>query len=116
MSLMPVAEAQARLLAAATPLPAETVALADAAGRRLVQDVFATLTQPPFAASAMDGYAIRWADRAGPWRIIGESAAGHRYSGSLGSGEAARISTGAALPDGADTVVVQEDVERAGTS
>ena len=116
MSLLPVAEAQARLLAAVTRLPGETVPLAAAAGRRLVEDVIATLTQPPFAASAMDGYAIRWADRVGPWRVIGEAAAGHRFSGTLGQGEAVRISTGAPLPDGADTVVVQEDVERAGES
>jgi molybdopterin molybdotransferase len=64
----------------------------------------------------MDGYAIRWADRAGPWRVTGEAAAGHGFSGTIGSGDAVRISTGAPLPDGADTVVVQEDVERCGAT
>ena len=116
MSLLPVAEAQSRLLASAAPLPAETVPLATAAGRFLAADVIATLTQPPFAASAMDGYAIRWSEREGPWRIIGEAAAGHGFRGHVGAGEAVRISTGAPLPAGADTVVVQEDVERDGAA
>ncbi len=110
MSLLAVADAQARLLAATLPLPAETVPLAAAAGRRAAAAVAATLSQPPFAASAMDGYAIRWRDRAGPWRIIGESAAGRGFAGAVGAGEAVRIFTGAPLPGGADTVIVQEDV------
>ena len=114
MSLLAVAEAQARLLADARPLSTETLRLAQAHGRRLAADVTALRDQPPFAGSAMDGYAIRWADRAGPWRLVGESAAGRRFDGVVGAGETARIFTGAPLPDGADTVVVQEDVERRG--
>ncbi len=113
MALLPVAEALDRLLAGVGPLPAETVPLAAARGRILAEDVAAKLTQPPFDAAAMDGYAIRWTDRAGPWRIIGESAAGHGFGGSVGPGEAARIFTGAPLPAGADTIVVQEEIARA---
>jgi molybdopterin molybdotransferase len=113
MALLPVAEALDRLLAGVVPLPAETVPLGAARGRILAQNVTARLTQPPFDAAAMDGYAIRWADRSGPWRIIGESAAGHGFGGSVGPGEAARIFTGAPLPAGADTIVVQEEITRA---
>ena len=114
MTLLAVAEAQARLLASVVPLPPETVALAAAAGRRTTATVAARLTQPPFAASAMDGYAIRWSDRSGPWRVVGEAAAGRGFMGSCGAGEAVRIFTGAPLPAGADNVVVQEDVARDG--
>ncbi|MBV8973133.1 MAG: molybdopterin molybdotransferase MoeA [Sphingomonadaceae bacterium] len=112
--LTSVDEAQARLLADAVPLPAEDVPLPAALGRILAADVVARLTQPPFAASAMDGYAIRWDDLPGPWRVVGESAAGRRFRGTVGPGEAVRILTGAPLPAGADTVVVQEDVRRDG--
>ncbi|UAJ09204.1 molybdopterin molybdotransferase MoeA [Glacieibacterium megasporae] len=112
--LLGVDEAQARLLNGVVPLPAETVPFAAALGRILAADVVAKLTQPPFAASAMDGYAIRWADRAGPWRLTGESAAGRSFAGHVGPGETVRILTGAPLPAGADTVVVQEDVARDG--
>jgi molybdopterin molybdotransferase len=114
--LLAVDEAQARLLAGVTPLAAETVPFAAALGRILATDVVAKLTQPPFAASAMDGYAIRWADRAGPWQLTGESAAGRGFGGGVGPGEAVRILTGAPLPRGADTVVVQEDVTRDGNT
>ena len=110
--LLSVADGQVRLLGGVEPLAGETVSLATAFGRALAADVCARLTQPPFAASAMDGYAIRWADRAGPWRVIGEAAAGRGFAGAIGAGEAARIFTGAPLPDGADTVVVQDDVVR----
>lgn len=113
-ALLPVDEAQARLLVQVAPLPVEQVALADANGRRLAGDVVARLTQPPVAVSAMDGYAIRWADRAGPWTMVGESAAGRSFGGEVGAGQTARIFTGAALPAGADTVIVQEDVGRDG--
>lgn len=113
MALLPVAMALDRLLAGVVPLPAETIPIIAAHGRILAGDVVARLTQPPFDAAAMDGYAIRWADRAGPWRVTGESAAGHGYAGSVGPGEAARIFTGAPLPAGADTIVVQEDIARA---
>ncbi len=112
--MISVEAAQANLLDGVAPLAAESVALAAAAGRILAEPIAALRTQPPFAASAMDGYAIRWADRAGPWRIIGTAFAGARFGGSVGAGEAARILTGAPLPDGADTVIVQEDVAREG--
>ncbi len=115
-ALVGVDEAQARLLAGVAPLPVEDVPLAAAHRRILGQDVIARLTQPPFAASAMDGYAVRWADLPGPWRIIGESAAGRRFAGTVGAGEAVRILTGAPLPAGADTVIVQEDVARDGAA
>ena len=115
-SLLAVDAAQARLLDGVVPLSAETALFAAALGRILATDVVATLTQPPFAASAMDGYAIRWADRAGPWRLAGVSAAGRGFDGSVGLGEAVRILTGAPLPAGSDTVVVQEDVARNGES
>jgi molybdopterin molybdotransferase len=104
--------AQAKLLGGVVPLPVETVPLDAAAGRWAAADVVATRTQPPFAASAMDGYAIRWTDLPGPWTVIGEAAAGRRFPGTVGAREAVRIFTGAPLPDSADTVVVQEDVEQ----
>ncbi|MBB4630467.1 gephyrin-like molybdotransferase Glp [Sphingosinicella soli] len=107
-------DALARLLSACgQALPTE-VPLAEAAGLTLAEDLTATLTQPPFAASAMDGYAVRWADMPGPWRVVGESAAGRGFAGRVGTGEAARIFTGAPVPEGADTVIVQEDVRREG--
>lgn len=112
--MISVEAAQAQLLDGVAPLAAETVALASATGRILAEPLQALRTQPPFAASAMDGYAIRWANRAGPWRIIGTAFAGAGFDGSVGAGEAARILTGAPLPAGADTVIVQEDVARDG--
>lgn len=110
MSLMPVAEAQARLLALATPLPVETVPLADARGRWLATPVAALRDQPWADLSAMDGYAIRFADMPGPWTIAGESrAGGEPPSAPLRRAEAMRIFTGAPLPQGADSILVQED-------
>ena len=88
-----------------------------AADRVLAADVTATLTQPPFDASAMDGYAVRAADVAGvpaALTVIGESNAGGPFAGAVGPGEAVRIFTGAAVPKGADCVVIQEDTERNG--
>ena len=114
MKLLAVEEARSRMLAAARPLPAEAVPLADAVGRVLAVDVVASRDQPPFPASAMDGWAIRAADGAGPRRIAGESAAGHGYGRPLGQGEAVRIFTGAAVPAGADTIVIQEEARREG--
>ncbi|MDH7638593.1 molybdopterin molybdotransferase MoeA [Sphingomonas oryzagri] len=114
MSLLPVAEAQARLLALAAPLPVETVPLVDAVGRWTAGNVLALRDQPSRDLSAMDGYAIRYAERPGPWTVIGESAAGGGLDRPLGTGEAARIFTGAPVPDGADCVLVQEEAERAG--
>ena len=108
-----VAEAHARLMRLFRPLPAEEVPLADAAGRVLAQDAVAARAQPPFAASAMDGYAVHAADAAPGrrLRVIGTAAAGGRFAGSVGAGEAVRIYTGAPVPDGADFIVIQEDVE-----
>jgi hypothetical protein len=101
MSLLPVAEAQARLLALATLLPVETVSLVDAAGRWAASDIAASRTQPAADLSMMDGYAIRFADLPGPWRVIGESRAGASFDGVVESGQATRIFTGAPVPGGA---------------
>jgi molybdopterin molybdotransferase len=116
MALMPVADAQARVLAGVAPLPAETVPLADADGRVLAQAVHARRTQPPAAVSAMDGYAVRAADAAlgARLRVTGEAAAGRPFAGAVGAGEAVRIFTGAVIPEGADTVVIQEDTRADG--
>jgi molybdopterin molybdotransferase len=114
VKLLSVDEAKARMLARITPLPPEAVALADAAGRVLAEDIAAVRDQPPFRASAMDGWAIRAAEAPGRLRVVGESAAGHGYDALLGPGEAVRIFTGAAVPEGADTVVIQEDAIRDG--
>lgn len=114
--MLSVEEARARLLADAAPLPPETVPLGAARNRWLAEPVAARLTQPPFAAAAMDGYAIRWADRAGPWTPIGEAAAGRGFDGTVAPGQAVRIFTGAPMPRGADTVVTQEDVAADGAA
>jgi molybdopterin molybdotransferase len=107
-------EAQARMLALAVPLPVETVALGQAAGRWAAADIVARRTQPGADLSAMDGYAIRFAELPGPWRIVGEAAAGGSLGRALAPGEAARIFTGAPLPDGADTILIQEEAARDG--
>jgi molybdopterin molybdotransferase len=113
--LLPVSEALARILACAGEImPAEAVPLADAHRRTLAQDLTAPRDQPPFPASAMDGYAVRAADVAlvpARLRLIGISAAGHAFEGSLRAGEAVRIFTGAPVPPGADAIVIQEDTE-----
>jgi len=114
MPLIPVAEAQARMLALKAPLPIETVPLLDAAGRFAAVDIRARRTQPAADLSAMDGYAIRFAERPGPWTVVGESTAGGGLGRPLAPGEAARIFTGAPLPDGADVVLVQEEAARDG--
>ena len=117
-ALLPVAEALARVLATAPrPLEGESVPLAQAAGRTLAADLAALRTQPPADLSAMDGYAARAVDvSALPARlkIIGESAAGRGFAGALGAGQAVRIFTGARLPEGADTVIIQENTVRDG--
>lgn len=114
MKLLPVTDARTRMLAEVSRLSAEPVALAAAIGRVLAEDVTAVRNQPPFAASAMDGWAVRSDDRPGPRRIVGESAAGHGFSGMVKAGEAVRIFTGAAVPSGCDAVVIQEDATREG--
>ena len=117
MALMPVAEALARVLAETAPLPTEDVALDDAQGRVLAEDLVALRTQPPADVSAMDGYAVRADDVAQApvtLKLIGEVAAGHPFSGRVDKGQAARIFTGGVVPDGADTVVIQENTRRDG--
>jgi molybdopterin molybdotransferase len=117
-AMISVEEALKRVLASAeTPLEEEKVALPAAYGRVLAHDLKALRTQPPFPNSAMDGYAIRSADTASApatLRLVGESAAGRAFEGAVGPGEAVRIFTGAPMPDGADTIVIQEDVSREG--
>jgi molybdopterin molybdotransferase len=118
MSLTPVPVALAALLESVPgPTEAQTLPLAHCAGRVLAQDVTALRTQPPFANSAMDGYAAR-ADDLQPGvelRVVGEAAAGRGFSGSVGSGEAVRIFTGAPLPEGADAILIQEHAEGVGS-
>jgi molybdopterin molybdotransferase len=110
--LIDVSEA-ARLVLERTPvLPGEELHLADCAGRVLAEDLVATRALPPFPSSAVDGYAIRAADGGGRLRVVGESAAGRPFTGPLAAGCAARILTGGVLPEGADTVVMVEDVEQ----
>ncbi len=106
--MLTVAEAQARIIALAPSLPTERVPLIDAAGRWATEDILARRTQPAADLSAMDGFALRFAELPGPWRIVGESAAGAGLGSSLAPGEAARIFTGAPLPAGADTILIQE--------
>lgn len=114
--MISVSEALSAVLKLGAPLDIETVPLAEADGRVLAQDVFATRNQPPFAASAMDGYAISTIDVVAGERftVIGEAAAGHRIDGAVGAGQAVRIFTGAPMPDGAERVIIQEDVTRDG--
>jgi molybdopterin molybdotransferase len=118
MSLISVEDALSRVLASVEkPVGTEHVPLAACAGRTLAEDVSARRDQPPFPASAMDGYAVRSADCAAvpaTLRVVGTSAAGKRFTGTAGSMEAVRIFTGAPLPEGADAVVLQEDADRSG--
>jgi molybdopterin molybdotransferase len=114
--MISVSEALDALLALISPLQAETVPLEEAAGRVLVAQAVARRDQPPFAASSMDGYAINAAEaeRHAQFKVIGEAAAGHRFEGRVGPGQAVRIFTGAPVPEGADFVVIQEDTDRSG--
>jgi len=112
-----VEEARTRLLKLVQPLAPEQVALPDAFGRVLAEDVVARRTQPPAALSAMDGYAVRAADVArvpARLKVVGAAPAGKSYDMPVGPGEAVRIFTGAPLPIGADAIVIQEDTERDG--
>lgn len=113
--MIPVAEAQARLLALAAPLPSQTVSLEEAIGRYLAEDILAKRCQPAADLSAMDGYAICFADLPGPFTLVGESAAGVPFTGTIASNQTIRIFTGAHIPAGADTVLVQEDARAEGT-
>ncbi len=114
MALVTVAQARARILDGVQPLPGESVSIYEANGRVLAEGLRANLTQPPFDASAMDGYAVRMADVATTpvsLKVIGTSAAGHGFGRSVGPGKAVRIFTGAPVPEGADTIVIQEDTK-----
>jgi molybdopterin molybdotransferase len=114
--MISVEEARARILAALRPIPAETVALADAWNRVVAEPVIARLTQPPADLSAMDGYALRSEDGALGARLhlIGAAPAGHPFVGSVGSGQIVRLFTGSVVPDGADAILLQEDASRDG--
>lgn len=115
--MIPVEEAVGRLLDLIEVLPPEQISLADGLGRVLAEDVMARRTQPPFAVAAMDGYAVRAADLAkipAELRIVAEVPAGAGFGGHIAAGETARIFTGAPLPAGTDTIVIQEDTERSG--
>jgi molybdopterin molybdotransferase len=114
MALLPVDEALRLILIGVKPLASETINIRKAHGRILAAPLKATRDQPPFDASAMDGYALRQEDIAGELKVIGTSAAGHSYKGTVKEGTAVRILTGAPLPKGADTIVIQENVTRDG--
>lgn len=115
--MISVNEALTRILADLPLMPSETVSVGDAHGRVLAADVVARVTQPPADVSAMDGYAVRAADVAAVpatlWQI-GVAPAGGAFGGRVGTGEAVRIFTGGPVPDGADTIVIQEDVDADG--
>jgi molybdopterin molybdotransferase len=117
VALLSVADALARVLEHATPLPAEAAPLGEADGRVLAHELKARRTQPPADVSAMDGYAVRSVDVATApihLKVIGEVAAGRPFSRPLRPGEAARIFTGGVVPDGADTIIIQEHTKRQG--
>ncbi|HRX35386.1 MAG TPA: molybdopterin molybdotransferase MoeA [Aestuariivirga sp.] len=113
MALLPVDTAREKILKNVKPLPAESIPLEQALHRVLTQPVKARCAQPPFNASAMDGYAVRASDLSTTpvsLEVIGTSAAGHRFKGAVRSGEAVRIFTGAPVPADTDTVIIQENV------
>lgn len=114
--MISVAKALSQLFALVEPLEAEVVPLTQANGRILAHPVAATRNQPPFAASAMDGYAVKGATLAPgkTYTVVGEAAAGHRWDGTVKPDQAVRIFTGAPLPAGTDHVIIQENVARAG--
>ena len=116
-SVISVDEALGRMLAAVEPVPAEQVAISQACGRALAEDVVARVTKPPADVSAMDGYALRAGDAAeAPARlaVVGEAPAGRAHDRPLGPGQAVRIFTGGPLPEGADAIVPQEHASRRG--
>lgn len=118
MALLPVDDAITRLLEGAAPKSAERIELHQCAGRVLAEPVKALRTQPPFDASAMDGYAVRAQDATlgAVLKVIGEAPAGKAYRGEVGPGEAVRIFTGAPVPKGGDAIIIQEDVRVSGSS
>ena len=111
--MISVEEALAQVLHLCAPLPTEILPLRRALGRRLAAPVAARLTQPPFEAAAMDGYALPVPALPGArFDIIGQAAAGRGFDGTVGAGQAVRIFTGAPLPAGATHIVIQEDARR----
>ena len=113
--LLPVSEAQHRIIDAMPLMPAEQIPVSAGLGRVLAQDLVSRRSQPPAPVSAMDGYAVRASDVANAparLRIIGYAPAGHPYEGIVGPGEAVRIFTGAPMPRGTDAVVIQEDTDK----
>jgi len=114
-NLLPVAEAQQRIIDAVSPLPAEQISLTEGLGRVLARDIASRRDQPPMAVSAMDGYAVRAADVAtlpATLNVVGYAPAGHAFDDAVGAGQAVRIFTGAPVPDGADTIVIQENTQQ----
>ncbi|KPA22348.1 Molybdopterin molybdenumtransferase [Shimia sp. SK013] len=114
--MISVSEALDQLFLLTKQMPTETIPLAQANGRVLAQPVAATRDQPPFSASAMDGYAVS-AEGVAPgasYAVVGEAAAGHAFDGTISAGQAVRIFTGAPVPAGAGHVVIQEDIDRHG--
>lgn len=110
-----VEAARGRMLAAVTALPAETADIGAALARTIADTLEAPRAQPPFRASAMDGYAVRGADLGGgPLTVLGEALAGKAFAGTVGASGAVRIFTGAPVPEGADVVVPQERARREG--
>ena len=111
--MISVEEALTRCFALTTPMGTERIALRHAAGRVMAEPAIARRDQPPFAASAMDGYALQGDPAPGDtFTLIGEAGAGHQFHGTVGRGQTVRIFTGAPIPTGATRVVIQEDVER----
>lgn len=112
--MISVREALDKILGDLKPVDTEIVSISEADGRVLAEDIIARRTQPPSDVSSMDGYAVKYSDDtvSGPkrYRVIGESPAGGAFAGQVNNGEAVRIFTGAALPDGADSIIIQEDV------
>lgn len=117
--MIAVADARARIASAFRTVEAETITIANAAGRVLAEDAIAGASQPPQAVSSMDGYALRAADatEAGAHlKLIGAAPAGHPFGGRVGPGETVRLFTGSVVPDGADAIVIQEDVRAEGST
>ncbi|MEL7017349.1 MAG: molybdopterin molybdenumtransferase MoeA, partial [Pseudomonadota bacterium] len=115
-TMISVETAVSMLTANVVTMPPEEIGIDQCAGRILADAVFTDHTQPPFAAAAMDGYAVRFADMAegASLTVIGEAPAGTPFSGTVGTGQAVRIFTGAPVPAGADHVLIQEHAVRSG--
>lgn len=111
--MISVTEALEKLFLIAKVTPVETVELKKCLGRVLAKPLESTRSNPPFPSSAMDGYAIHKANlkSGAEFKVIGESAAGHSYPKKINKNEAVRIFTGSRVPDGANLVLMQEDVE-----